>query len=154
MATEQKIKPTAVSVTSFLKKVADPQQREDSFAILKMMKEVTGLKPRMWGASMIGFGNYHYQYPSGHEGSCFITGFSPRKGQFSLYFVPGCGRFPDLLKKLGKHKTGVSCLYIKKLADVDTAVLRKLIQAGVDRTPEAIAQTSNAGKSKKARKKA
>jgi hypothetical protein len=153
MAAEQKTKPTKVSVEGFLKKVADPQQRKDSFIILKMMKEITGLKPKMWGPTMIGFGDYHYKYASGHEGDCFITGFSPRKGAFSLYIMPGCGRFPDLLKKLGKFKTGVSCLYINKLADVDVSVLRQLIQAGFDSMPGVFEQTIDAIKAKKARKK-
>ena len=125
---EQKTKPTEVSVEDFLDTVTDEAQRADSLTILAMMKEVTGLEPRMWGPSMIGFGEYHYQYDSGHEGDCFLIGFSPRKGQMSLYFMPGLHRFEAELRKLGKHKTGKACLYIKKLADIDVDVLRDMMK--------------------------
>lgn len=124
---EQKTKPTTVSVTGYLDKIADDEQRADAKAILKVMKQVTGLKPRMWGPSMIGFGEYHYKYDSGHEGDCFMTGFAPRKGQMTVYFV-GFDRFASQLKKLGKHKTGKSCLYFRRLADVDQAVLREMME--------------------------
>lgn len=134
---ELKTKPTAVSVESFLDKVADAQQREDSFKVLAMMKEITGLKPKMWGPSIIGFGEYHYKYASGHEGDCCLTGFSPRKGSLSLYIMPGFERYTHLLKRLGKHKTGKSCLYVKRLADIDVAVLREMIETGLrDMVPE------------------
>ena len=125
---ETKTKPTDVSVDSFLYGVANAQQREDSFKILVLMKEITGLAPRMWGPSMVGFGEYHYKYDSGHEGDCFQMGFSPRKGKMSLYFTSELARFATQLKKLGKHKTGKSCLYINKLADVDETVLREMIE--------------------------
>ena len=125
---ELKTKKTAASVEAYLHKVADPKQREDCFTLLEMMKDVTGLKPKMWGTSMVGFGSYHYKYPSGREGEWFITGFSPRKGILSLHIMAGCARYGELLQKLGKHKTGVSCLYVKKLADIDLATLRVLVK--------------------------
>jgi hypothetical protein len=131
---ELKTKKTAASVEAFLRKVNDPKQREDCFTILKMMKDVTRLKPKMWGTSMVGFGSSHYKYPSGHEGDCFITGFSPRKGKLSIYLMAGCARYGELLKKLGKHKTGVSCLYVKKLTDIDLATLRELVKSSFEHT--------------------
>ena len=129
---EPKTKPTEVSVDSFLNGVADAQQRADALRVLEIMKEVTGKPPRMWGPTMVGFGEYHYVYASGHEGDTFLTGFSPRKGALTLYFMAGLEeRFAAQLKKLGKVKTSKGCLYIKKLADVDLAVLREMIQANV-----------------------
>ena len=151
---EQKTKPTTVSVESFLKKVADEQQREDAFAILALMKDLTGLEPKMWGPSIVGFGEYHYKYASGHEGDCCLIGFSPRKGNLSLYFIPGLERFEAQLKKLGKYKTGKACLYIKKLADVDCAVLREMIQAGFAMMSQKAQQNERAAPAKKPRKKA
>src|SRR5262245_19840827 len=146
---EQKTKPTTVSVDAFLKKVADPQQRADAFAILKLMKDVTGLEPRMWGPSMVGFGEYHYKYDSGHEGDCFLIGFAPRKGQVTLYFMPGLQRFTSFLKKLGKYKTGKACLYIKKLEDVDLDVLRDMIEVGFDMIQDTVQQRKRAAAMKK-----
>lgn len=129
---EPKTKPTGASVDSFLDGVADVQQREDAYRILEIMKEVTGQSPRMWGPSIVGFGEYHYVYASGHEGDTALTGFSPRKGALVLYFMAGLQeRFAAQLKKLGKVKTSKGCLYIKKLADVDLAVLRDMIAANV-----------------------
>jgi len=129
---ELKTKKTAASVNAFLRKVADPGQRDDCFTVLKMMKDVTGLEPKMWGTSMVGFGSYYYKYPTGREGEWFITGFSPRKGNLSIHIMAGCARYGGLLQKLGKHKTGVACLYVKKLADVDLATLRELVQESFD----------------------
>ena len=129
---EPKTKPTEVSVDSFLNGVADAQQRADALRVLEIMKEVTGKPPRMWGPTMVGFGEYHYVYASGHEGDTFLTGFSPRKGALTLYFMAGLEeRFAAQLKKLGKVKTSKGCLYIKKLADVDLAVLREMIKENV-----------------------
>lgn len=125
---ELKTKKTAASVEKFLKSVSDPQQRTDALEVLKLMKAVTRMKPKMWGPSIVGFGEYHYKYASGHEGDCCLTGFSPRKGKLTLYIMPGFARYPDLMKKLGKFKTGVSCLYIKRLADVDLPTLRELVR--------------------------
>ena len=129
---EPKTKPTEVSVESFLKGVTDAQQREDAYRILEIMKEITAEPPRMWGPSIVGFGKYHYVYASGREGDTCLTGFSPRKDALTLYFMAGLEeRFAVQLKKLGKVKTSKGCLYIKKLADIDLAVLRDMIQANV-----------------------
>lgn len=128
---EQKTKLTPQSVTQFLNQVEDEQKREDSFELVEMMGKVTGQKPVMWGASIVGFGQYHYKYASGHEGDSCLTGFSPRKQSISVYITAGFEESQDLLKKLGKYKTSVGCLYIKKLADVDRAVLEKLIERSV-----------------------
>jgi hypothetical protein len=126
---EAKTRPTTASVDAFLKAVDDEQQRADSFAVLELMKEITGLDPKMWGPSMVGFGEFHYEYASGHQGDMFRTGFSPRKGNITLYFASGLEqRFAKELKQLGKHKASKSCLHIKKLADVDLAVLRQMLE--------------------------
>lgn len=117
-----------------------------------MMKDATGLKPRMWGPAMVGFGEYHYKYDSGHEGDCFLMGFSPRKGQMSLYFMPGLHRFQEYLKKLGKYKTGKSCLYIKKLEDVDIDVLREMIQIGFTKMCNTVDEKQRMAAAKKAKK--
>ncbi|HYJ88215.1 MAG TPA: DUF1801 domain-containing protein [Pyrinomonadaceae bacterium] len=128
---ELKTKPTDESVTAFLNKVSDEVRRDDCFAVLEIMKDVTGEEPKMWGPSIVGFGRYHYKYESGREGEWMITGFSPRKGDLTLYIMPGFEAFPDLMKRLGKFKTGKSCLYIKKLEDVDRGVLRQLVKQSV-----------------------
>jgi hypothetical protein len=146
---EQKTKPTKVSVAGFLKKVADPQQRADAFTILKMMKDVSGLEPRMWGPSIVGFGEYHYRYDSGHEGDSCLIGFSPRKGQMSLYFLPGLAKFESQLQKLGKHKTGKSCLYIKELEDVNLEVLREMMDVGFAMISDSVQQNQRAAPAKK-----
>jgi hypothetical protein len=124
---ELKTKETTASVAEFLEKISDPQRREDCRAVAKIMREVTGEEPKMWGSSIVGFGRYHYKYASGREGDWMITGFSPRKSALTLYFMGGFDSSPQLMKKLGKYKTGGGCLYIKKLADVDVAVLRELV---------------------------
>ncbi len=129
---EQKTKPTDQPVESFLDNVTDEKVRADCYAIIRLMKKVTGLQPTMWGPAIIGFGNYHYKYASGHEGDCCITGFSPRKQQITLYVLAGFPGQSDLLKKLGKHKAGKGCLYIKKLEDVNPEILESLIRQTVD----------------------
>jgi len=128
---EQKTRPTEISVESFLDKVADEKVRDDCSSLIKLMKKVTGSKPKMWGPSIVGFGSYHYKYESGHEGYSCLTGFSPRKGNISLYVMGATTEQSDLLKKLGKHKAGKGCLYVKKLGDIDTAVLEKLVEKSV-----------------------
>lgn len=128
---ETKTKPTEVSVESFLDKVESEQMRDDSAELIKIMKRVTGSPAKMWGPSIIGFGKYHYKYESGHEGDMCITGFSPRKGNLVVYAMPESDK---LLTKLGKHKATKGCLYIKKLADVDVAVLEQIVQKSVDET--------------------
>jgi len=126
-----KTKKNEASVEGFLNSVKDEQTREDCFEILKMMKQVTKEEPKMWGATIVGFGSYHYKGASGREGDWMLTGFSPRKQNLTLYLMGGFDVEKDLLKKLGKHKTSVGCLYIKKLDDVDKKVLKELVTESV-----------------------
>ena len=128
---ELKTKQTKASVEKFLNSVKDEKKREDSFKILELMKKITKEEPKMWGPSIIGFGTYHYKYASGREGDWFLTGFSPRKQNLTLYIMSYLEKHKDLLKKLGKHKTGKGCLYINKLDDVNMNVLKELITASV-----------------------
>ena len=128
---ELKTKQTSQSVEKFVSAVADEQRREDCRTVLRIMKEVTGEKPKMWGSSMVGFGSYHYKYASGREGDWFLTGFAPRKQDLTLYIMAGFSRYNELLRKLGKHKIGKSCLYIKQLDDVDIDVLTELVEQSV-----------------------
>lgn len=128
---ELKTKPTGEDVRSFLEGVEHEGRREDAFALLAIMQNVTGEAPRMWGPSIVGFGDYHYRYESGREGDWFLTGFSPRKQNLSLYIMAGFDRYDGLLSRLGKFKTGKSCLYVNKLADIDQAVLQELIADSV-----------------------
>jgi hypothetical protein len=128
---EQKTKKTKARVADFLKTVEDPQRRADCKKIAAMMREATGNRAAMWGDSIVGFGEYSYTYASGRSGTWPITGFSPRKNDLSLYIMAGFSKHERLLKKLGTHKTGKSCLYIKRLSDVDEAVLAKLIRESV-----------------------
>ncbi len=130
---EVKTKPTEESVSGFLKTVSDKSRREDCLTVLELMKDVTGEEPKMWGSSIVGFGRYRYRYESGREGEFMITGFSPRKSDLTLYIMPGFEPASELMARLGKHKTGKSCLYIKKLADVDLGVLRKIVEKSVKR---------------------
>lgn len=129
---EIKTKPTPESVEDFLNKVEDEQKRKDSFAILEMMKKASGEEPKMWGTSLIGFGNVRYKSPNtGREVDWFICGFSPRKANISLNLGIYIQEHAEALKRLGKHKTGVGCLYINKLSDVDPNVLNEMIVASV-----------------------
>ena len=129
---ELKTKPNDQSVEDFLNKVPDEKKRQDSFAILELMKQVTGDEAIMWGDSIVGFGTYKYKYATGREGEWPVTGFSPRKQNLTLYIMSGFDEYNDLLNKLGKHSTGKSCLYIKKLEDVDQDVLRELVSKSVE----------------------
>ena len=129
--TDLKTKVNDASVEGFLNSVEDEQKRKDCFEILKMMKQVTKEGPKMWGPSIVGFGSYHYKGASGREGDWMLTGFSPRKQNLTLYLMGGFDLHKDLLKKLGKHKTSVGCLYIKKLDDVDKKVLKELVTESV-----------------------
>jgi hypothetical protein len=131
---EQKTKPTDQSVEVFLDSITDETRRTECYAILDMMKRVTKTEPKIWGSGLVGFGNYHYKYASGHEGDCFVTGFAPRKGAMTLYITAGVERFPALLARLGKHKAGKGCLYIKKLDDVNLSVLEDLVKQSVEHT--------------------
>ena len=123
-----------MSVLAFLDACIDEARRRDAKALSKLMQKVTGNEPVMWGPSIVGFGNYHYTYESGHEGDMFIVGFSPRKSANVLYGVLGFDGSEDLLPTLGRHTTGKGCLYIKKLADVDVKVLETLVGAAVAAT--------------------
>ena len=128
---ELKTKKNTASVEQFLNKVADDQRRKDCFQVLEIMKAATKAEPAMWGATIVGFGRHLYKYESGRELEWFLTGFSPRKQDLTLYIMGGLERYPSLMKKLGKHKTGKSCLYIKKLADVDLPTLKQLVKQSV-----------------------
>jgi hypothetical protein len=123
---EPKTKLTEASVDDFLSSFPD-ETRKDCYEILKMMKQATKSEPKMWGTSIIGFGTYHYVYASGREGDWPPVGFSPRKQNFTLYFMSGVERHSALLKKLGKHTVGKGCIYIKRLSDVDKKVLKEII---------------------------
>ncbi len=128
---EAKTKPTSVSMEVYLTKSVDPARHEDCRAIAAMMHKATCEAPVLWGASIVGFGRYKYVYESGRKGEWPIVGFSPRKNDLTIYIMPGFEHYDALLAKLGKHKTGKSCLYIKRLADVDRAVLRAIIEDSV-----------------------
>jgi hypothetical protein len=129
--TAAKTARTTASVNRFLMTVTDPDRRADCLTVLKIMKRITRADPAMWGTSIVGLGSYHYRYASGREGDWPLTGFAPRKQALTLYIMAGFKRYPQLMKKLGKHSTGSSCLYIKRLEDVDLAVLEELIRESV-----------------------
>lgn len=134
-----KTAPTDGSVEQFLNGIEDERQRADAFELLHIFSEVTGEEPVMWGDSIVGFGQYHYRYASGREGDWLLTGFSPRKQALTLYIMAGFDRYDRLLKDLGRYKTGKSCLYVKRLDDVDLDTLKTLIAesaAHVARTNE------------------
>ena len=126
-----KTQPNDKSVTDFLDGVKNDTKREDSFTILELMKEITGEEPIMWGDSIIGYGTYHYKYASGRAADWFLTGFSPRVQNLTLYIMSGFDEYDDLLGKLGKHSTGKSCLYVKRLENIDLDVLRELVEKSV-----------------------
>ena len=128
---ELKTRPTSESVENFLNGIADEQRRRDCLRVVKIMKAATKSEPEMWGTSIVGFGRHNYKYESGTKGEWFQIGFSPRQQALTLYFMGGAERNPDLLKKLGKHKTGRACLYIRKLDDVDLPTLKQLIKRSV-----------------------
>ena len=129
---ELKTRQNDQDVATFLNGIADEGRRRDCFTILELMKDVTGAEPRMWGDSIVGFGNYHYRYASGREGDWFVTGFSPRKQNLTLYLASGLGQHADLLQRLGKHTVGKGCLYIKRLDDIDLPTLRELVKRSAD----------------------
>jgi hypothetical protein len=129
---DNKTQPHDGDVLAFLNSVEHEQRREDGLAMLQIMREVTGLEPKMWGDTLVGFGIYHYRYLSGREGSYFLTGFSPRKQNLTVYIMAGFDQYDDLMGKLGKFTIGKSCLYIKKLGDIDQDVLRELIRLSLE----------------------
>ncbi len=126
-----KTTPNRASVRAFLDAITDETRRKDCRTLVRMMRQATKAKPKMWGPSIVGFGTYHYRYESGREGDWFLTGFSPRKQALTLYIMAGFSRYDALLDQLGTHKTGKACLYVKTLADVDLAVLQRLIDQSV-----------------------
>ena len=125
-----KTRPSDASVESFIDSVADERRREDCRALVRMMSDISGCRPRIWG-SMIGFGQYHYRYASGREGDFFITGFAPRQSALTVYVMSGLAGQAARLETLGPHRTGKSCLYLKSLDTVDTGVLREIIRDSV-----------------------
>ena len=128
---EQKTKETDNSVIEFIENVDNPKKREDAYRLLDTFRETTGYEAKMWGPSIIGFGSYHYVYKTGHEGDAPLVGFSPRKAKISLYFAPGDTEREALLARFGKHTTGKACVYINKVDDIDSEVLRELITQSV-----------------------
>jgi hypothetical protein len=131
LAYELKTKENEASVDDFISTVEPEARRADCGTIRSMMEKATGEPGVMWGASIVGFGKYSYKYASGHSGEFLVVGFSPRKTNFSIYIMPGFERYSDLLARLGKHKIGKSCLYVKSLADIDEDVLMELITESV-----------------------
>jgi hypothetical protein len=119
--------PNEQKVEEFLNTIEDERKRKDSFAVLELMKQATGIEPIMWGSSIVGFGTHHYKYESGREGDTMVVGFSPRKQNLTLY-LGGFEENADLLKNLGKHTLGKGCLYIKRLDDVDVPTLKNLVE--------------------------
>lgn len=128
---EPKTQPTDQSVEDFLNAIPNEQKRADAFAVLKLMKQITRAEPQMWGSSIVGFGRYRLKYASGREGDWPLAAFSPRKQNLTLYIMAGFEGYADLLKKLGKFKTGKACLYVNKLADVDLPTLKELVKQSV-----------------------
>lgn len=128
---QNKTQMTDADVGAFLDAVEPPRRLADAKALDLVFRRATGFLPRMWGDSMVGYGRYDYTYKSGRSGSFLATGFAPRKSALSIYIMPGYANFDSILLRLGKHKTGRSCLYVNKLADIDTEVLAQLIRAGL-----------------------
>ncbi|MEM9486836.1 MAG: DUF1801 domain-containing protein [Cyanobacteria bacterium P01_F01_bin.116] len=126
-----KTQPNDASVDQFIQSVDHEQHRHDCLALLSIMQRITQKEPQMWGDSIVGFGSYHYKYASGREGDWFVTGFSPQKRDMTVYIMPGFEKYSALLEQLGKHRLGKSCLYIKKLSDVNISVLETLITQSV-----------------------
>lgn len=134
---ENKTKETDSSVWDFIQAVENEQKRQDSLALIEILKDASGHEPKMWGTSIIGFGSYHYKYQSGHEGDAPLVGFSPRKNAITLYFSCDVNsQHADLLAKLGKHKTGKGCVYINKLSDVNPEIIKGLAKASISFTLE------------------
>lgn len=126
-----KTQPTRASVSAFVGAITDADLRRDCHTLVRLMRTATGAPPKMWGASIVGFGNYHYKYASGREGDWFLTGFSPRQQALTIYLMTGFVPQAALVRKLGKFKTGKSCLYVKTLADIDLDVLSELLRASL-----------------------
>lgn len=133
---ENKTKPNDLNVEVFLDRIEDPVKKADSKTIAALMEELTGAKPKMWGESIVGFGDYRYKYASGREGDWFVAGFSPRKQNLTIYIMGYLEFYTDILENLGKHKHGKGCLYIKRLEDIDKEVLQTLIRTSIERLPQ------------------
>ena len=144
MATALKTQRNASSVKAFIDGVTDEKKRTDARAVSAMMEDITGERPAMWGGSIVGFGSYHYKYDSGQEGDWPLVGFSPRKDSLTLYIMPGFQDYSELLGKLGKHKKGVSCLYIKSLDDVHLPTLKTLVRQSVKHMKKIVAERKKA----------
>lgn len=129
---ELKTRPTDESVDEYLAAIEDEERRRDCRRLVEMMRQATAAEPALWRPGIVGFGRYHYVYDSGREGDWFLTGFANRKQALTLYIMAGFGRYEDLLERLGKHKTGKSCLYVKRLDDIDLDVLEELVGASVE----------------------
>jgi hypothetical protein len=130
--TPNKTVPRDDDVDAFLAAIPDEARRAECRTVASLMHQITGVEPRMWGAGMVGFGTYRYRYDSGREGEWFLTGFAPRKKELTVYVLPGLEGFGEILARLGRHRTGKSCLYLRSLDDVDAGVLEELIRAGVE----------------------
>lgn len=128
---EQKTKETDRDVIEFIESVDSPKKRQDAYRLLEIFQETSGYEAKMWGPSIIGFGSYHYVYPTGHEGDAALVGFSPRKAKISLYFATGDQEREALLNDFGKHTSGKGCVYINKVDDIDVEVLKKLITQSI-----------------------
>lgn len=128
---KNKTTETASSVTDFINAIENATKRSDSFELIKLMQNETGFEPKIWGPNIIGFGSYHYKYASGHEGDAPLVAFSPRKDAISLYLYPSFENKEELLAKFGKHKAGKGCIFIKKNADIDIEILKKMISLSV-----------------------
>ncbi len=142
MASQLRTQRNNASVKGFLDGVNDAKKRNDCFAVSALMEEITGEEPAMWGTSIVGFGSYHYKYASGQEGDWPLVGFSPRKDSLTLYIMPGFAEYTELLGKLGKHTTGVSCLYIKSLDDVHLPTLKTLVRQSVKHMKKIVKERS------------
>jgi len=129
---ENKTKPTDVDPSDYVASIENDVRRKDARILLDIFTTITGEQPKMWGPSIIGYGSYHYKYASGHEGDSFVAGFAPRKTELVIYLVGNCDGHSELLAKLGKHRMGRACLYIKKLENVDMSILKKLITESTD----------------------
>ncbi|ROU03518.1 DUF1801 domain-containing protein [Histidinibacterium lentulum] len=125
-------RPTGADVAAFLEAVEHPVRRTDGLALDRLFRRVTGWTPRLWGASLVGYGSYRYTYESGREGDMLATGFSPRKAALSIYVMPGYARMDDLLARLGKHRMGKACLHVTKLSDIDMDVLEAILRRGLE----------------------
>ncbi len=139
---ELKTQRTGASVDEFIDAVPDESARQDCRTLVDLMRRVTGAEPEMWGDSIVGFGNYHYRYASGRENDWFYLGFAPRKRELALYVIAGIEQFEDLLRRLGKYRTGKTCLYVKRLADIDLDVLEEIAAASLWALKDAEANAS------------